>query len=59
MPRFFKRWVLEKAFNAIPRKALESIIHFDHAIIYYEAYKLTQRVGLLPKAIWHLYCLVN
>ncbi len=54
LPRFFKRWVLEAAFSRIPRRALEEVVHFDHAIIYYEAYSVTQRVGVVPRAVWHL-----
>ncbi len=54
LPRFFKRWVLERAFNAIPSRALKEVVHFDHAIIYYEAYKVTKRVGVVPRALWHL-----
>ncbi|PCN50359.1 hypothetical protein B6U99_04875 [Candidatus Geothermarchaeota archaeon ex4572_27] len=54
LPRFFKRWVLERAFSLIPSWAIREVVHFDHAIIYYEAYRVTRRVGVLPRAVWHL-----
>ena len=51
LPRFFKREILEKAFAAIPEKIIPGTIHPDHAIIYYESYKVSQRVGGLRNAI--------
>ena len=54
LPRFFKRDLLEKAFSAIPQEAIEKLIHFDHAVIYYEAFKISRKVGLVSRAIWHL-----
>ena len=54
LPRFFKRDLLERVFDAIPREAIEKLIHFDHAVIYYEAYKISKKVGIIPRAVWHL-----
>ena len=54
LPRFFKRWVLEKVFEEIPEDLLKTVVHFDHALIYYRAYKLTQKVGLIPDAVQHM-----
>jgi len=51
--RFFKRWVLEQAFAAVPPSLGERVLHFDHDILYYEAYRVTQRVGLLRDAVYH------
>jgi len=51
LPRFFKREILEKAFAAIPQEIISGTIHPDHAIIYYESYKVSQRVGGLRNAI--------
>ena len=54
LPRFFKRWILEKVFEEMPEDLLKSVIHFDHALLYYRAYKLTQKVGLIPGAVQHM-----
>jgi len=54
LPRFFKREILEKAFAAIPEKIIPDTIHPDHAIIYYESYKVSQRVGGLRNAIYDI-----
>ena len=54
LPRFFKREILEKAFAAIPEEIIPGTIHPDHAIIYYESYKVSQRVGGLRNAIYDI-----
>jgi len=54
LPRFFRREVLEKAFAAIPEELLPDTIAPDHAIIYYESYKVSQRVGGLRNAIYDI-----
>ncbi len=54
LPRFFKREILEKAFAAIPQELIPGTIHPDHAIIYYESYKISQRVGGLRNAIYDI-----
>ena len=54
LPRFYKRGILEKAFEAIPDELFPIVVAHDHAIIYYEAYKISQRVGVLPNAVWHV-----
>lgn len=54
LPRFFKREILEKAFAAIPEEIIPGTIHPDHAIIYYESYKVSQRVGGLRNAIFDI-----
>ena len=54
LPRFFKREILEKAFAAIPQEIIPDTIHPDHAIIYYESYKVSQRVGGLRDAIYDI-----
>lgn len=51
LPRFFKRGILEKAFAAIPEEIIPDTIHPDHAIIYYESYRVSSRVGGLRNAI--------
>ncbi len=54
LPRFFKREILEKAFAAIPQEIMPDTIHPDHAIIYYESYQVSSRVGGLRNAIYDI-----
>ncbi len=54
LPRFFKREVLEKAFAAIPEEIIPETVHPDHAIIYYEAYKVSQKVGGLRRGFYDI-----
>ena len=54
LPRFFRREILEKAFAAIPQEVIPDTIHPDHAIIYYESYQVSPRVGILRNAIYEI-----
>lgn len=53
LPRFFKKEILEKAFRAIPREIIPVVIHHDHAIVYFEARKVSSKVGILPASVYH------
>jgi glycosyltransferase involved in cell wall biosynthesis len=53
LARFFKRNLLDQAFEAIPKALLHFVVAMDHEIIYYEAWKLSTKVGVLPTAIYH------
>jgi glycosyltransferase involved in cell wall biosynthesis len=53
LARFYKRNLLEHAFEAIPKPLLPSVVAHDHAIIYYEAWKISDRVKILPNAVYH------
>jgi len=53
LARFYKRSLLECAFEAIPKSLLPSVVIHDHAIIYYEARKLSSRVNILSNALCH------
>ena len=53
LARFYKRSLLVHAFEAIPKQLLPSVVAHDHAIIYYEACKLSDRVKILPNAVYH------
>ena len=53
LPRFFKREILSSAFEAIPKEIIPTTIHHDHAIIYFEAFKISPKVGILPASIYH------
>jgi len=54
LPRVYKKELLRDAFSAISEQALERIGGQDHAIIYYEAWKVSQRVELVPVAVKHI-----
>ncbi len=54
VPRFFKREILEKIFDAIPKDIIPKIIHYDHDIIYYECYKLSKKIGILKDGVYHI-----
>lgn len=57
LPRFYRRDILIGAFSKIPKKILPLCVAHDHAIIYYEAKKISQRIAGVGKkdtpAIWH------
>lgn len=54
LARFYKRGILERALEAIPKDLMPIVVAHDHAIIYYEAYRVSQRVGILRNAVWHM-----
>ncbi|MES4787414.1 MAG: hypothetical protein C4294_18210 [Nitrospiraceae bacterium] len=54
LARFFKKSILERTLNNIPLKLLSEVIVYDHALINYEASKLTTRIGFLRDAIKHI-----
>jgi glycosyltransferase involved in cell wall biosynthesis len=57
LPRFYKRKALVEAFKNIPPKILPLCVAHDHAIIYYEAKRISPKVGNIGDyrnpAIWH------
>lgn len=54
LPRVYRRQILREAFSVMPAEALERIGGQDHAIIYYEAWKISRRVELVPSAVKHI-----
>jgi glycosyltransferase involved in cell wall biosynthesis len=54
LARFYRRDILERAFKRIPEVLFPFVIAHDHAIIYYEACKISTNVGALPSALWHV-----
>jgi glycosyltransferase involved in cell wall biosynthesis len=54
LPRFYKKNVLESAFNNIPKDLLRNVGGQDHAIIYFEVWNKTQRIGFLENAVFHI-----
>ena len=54
MPRFFKRSLLNKTYSQIPKKFYVNTGGPDHDILYYEAYKINKKVGILKNAVKHM-----
>jgi glycosyltransferase involved in cell wall biosynthesis len=52
-PRFYRRTILEKVFEAIPKEILPFTAAREDAIVYFEASKLSNKVTIVPGAIWH------
>lgn len=52
--RFYRREILEEAFKMIPKELMHIVAAYDDSIIHYEAYKLSKKVAVLPKAVWHI-----
>lgn len=53
LPRFYKTSLLLEAFTHIGVDIIENVGGQDHAIIYYEAWQLSQKVGILKNAVEH------
>lgn len=53
LPRFFKKNLLEDVFKRIP-KNLYNVIAGDHAIIYFEAYQISKKIGIVNDAVSHI-----
>lgn len=55
MPRFFKTDLLQKAYDNIPMEVILSNIGGpDHAIVYYEAWVISKKVGVLTNSVKHI-----
>lgn len=54
LARFYRRKNLEKICNNISILLFPIVVAHDHAIIYYEACKVSQKVGILLNAVWHI-----
>jgi len=53
LPRFFRTVLLQRALEPIPEFEVQHCIAQDHAIIFYEAAKISTKVALLPHAVFH------
>jgi glycosyltransferase involved in cell wall biosynthesis len=53
-PRFYAKDILERAFKYIPVDLFPFVHAGDDAILYYEAWKLSTKVGFLPDAVRHM-----
>jgi len=54
LPRFYTSTILKKAVNSIKPSIRKAVGGQDHAIIYYEVWQLTQQVGLVAHAVYHI-----
>jgi glycosyltransferase involved in cell wall biosynthesis len=54
LPRVYNEKILRDAFSAMSLQALEKVGGQDHAIIYYEAWRISRRVELIPAAVKHV-----
>jgi len=54
LPRFFRKTILLQAARAIPRSIVSSVGGPDHAILYYESWKLSQKIGVVKNAVRHM-----
>jgi glycosyltransferase involved in cell wall biosynthesis len=53
-PRFYSRNILEQAFSRIPESLFPFVTAREDAILYYEAWKISSKVWIVPNAIWHI-----
>lgn len=53
LPRFFRRDILLRGLENIPRELIPLVVYPDHDIIYFETRRITSRVGILPTAVYH------
>jgi glycosyltransferase involved in cell wall biosynthesis len=53
-PRFYRQDILMKAFASIPEQILPFAVAHEDAIIYYEAWKISNKVAIVPHALWHV-----
>ena len=53
LPSTFKREILEKVLEKFSDEVLERVTIQEHAMIYYEAWKISKKIGYLDKAVYH------
>lgn len=54
MPRFFKARLVKQAYANIPKKIFPKTGGPDHALLYYEAWKISKKIGTLPNSVKHM-----
>lgn len=54
LPRFFRKSILLKAAYAIPHDIVDSVGGPDHAILYFESWKLSKKVAVANNAVRHM-----
>jgi glycosyltransferase involved in cell wall biosynthesis len=53
IPRFYRSEILGSVFDKLPVADLQDVVFFDDSIIYYEAYKVSTKVGIVSTAVLH------
>jgi glycosyltransferase involved in cell wall biosynthesis len=53
LARFYRKSILDLVFRKIPIDKLHNVVAHDHAIIYYEAYNISPKAGVLSRAVMH------
>lgn len=54
LARFFKRDLLLKAYDKIPKENIDICAAQDHIIAWYEFRKLSNKNGMIKNAVWHM-----
>lgn len=54
MPRFFNTKLLKKAYANIPKGIYVNTGGPDHAVVYYESWLLSKKIGVLKNAVKHI-----
>lgn len=54
LPRFFNTQILKRAYANIPREIFKNTGGPDHAVVYYEAWLLSKKIGILRNAVKHI-----
>jgi glycosyltransferase involved in cell wall biosynthesis len=52
--RIFKKDLMMKTFDKIDKKLDNIIVVQDHAIIYYEAWRISKKIGMIKNALFHI-----
>jgi len=53
LPRIFRANVLRRAILSIPQSLLAKVCAQDHAILYFESWKVSNKVGYVESALYH------
>lgn len=53
LPSVFKKELLMKIYPKFRQELLDTVTIHDHAITYYEAWKLSHKVGVVPRVYFH------
>lgn len=54
LPRFFDAKLLKHAYKNVDKRIMFKTGGPDHAIVYYEAWLLSKKIGVLPRAVCHI-----
>lgn len=54
LPRFYKKTLLLSAYKKVPQEVIKKATPQDHAILYLESWKLSQKIGLVKSGVKHM-----